>query len=80
MNATKEMNMTCRIELESEDLWREYLNLATEDEADAALLEVLMFAKNFADRHKPTSERMYKMFDSGTAIYAERFQREWPLF
>lgn len=72
--------MACRTELESEEAWLYYLDRATEQEAYDALGEVLRLAYNFEYKHKPTSERLHKMFDSGAAIYSERFRREWVPF
>jgi len=72
--------MACRTELESEEAWRYYLERTTEQEASDALGDVLRLAHNFAHRHKPTSDRMYKMFDTGAVIYAGRFEREWVPF
>lgn len=72
--------MTCRTEYESEEVWRYYLDRATEQEAYDALGDVLRLARNFAHQHKPTSDRMNKMFDSGAMLYAERFGREWVPF
>lgn len=77
---TTEKEMACRTEMESEEAWRYYLERATEQEAYDALREVLRLAQNFALQHKPTSNRMHKMFDAGTALYAERFGCEWVPF
>ena len=70
----------CRSEMESEEAWSDYIHKATELEAHDAIYEVLMLARNFERKHKPTSDRMHKMFDAGVAIYAERFGSEWAPF
>jgi hypothetical protein len=72
--------MACRSEMESEEAWNDYLHQAEEREAYAAIGEVLRLARNFERQHKPTSDRMHKMFDTGAAIYAERFGSEWVPF
>lgn len=80
LNAMKGLKMVCRTEIESEEAWSDYINHAPEEEAYKALGEVLMLARNFESQHKPTSDRMHKMFDVGAAIYAERFGSEWVPF
>ena len=72
--------MTCRSEMESEEAWSYYLHQAEEKDAYDAIGEVLRLARNFESQHKPTSERMHKMFDAGSAIYSERFGSEWVPF
>ena len=72
--------MACRTELESEDAWRYYIERASEQDAYDSIGEVLRLAHNFARQHKPTGERMSRMFDVGTQIYAARFGHEWVPF
>lgn len=72
--------MACRSEMGTEEAWAYYIQRATEQEAYDALGEILRLARNFEIQHKPTGDRMHKMFDAGSAIYAERFGSEWVPF
>ena len=74
------MSMACRAEIESEDIWRYYLERASEKEAYDAIDEVLRLALVFENQHKPSSVRMHKMFEAGASLYAERFGTEWVPF
>jgi hypothetical protein len=72
--------MTCKPELESEEAWRAFLEKASELEAWEALSDVLRLARRYAKRSEKTSRRLDKLFESGAAIYAERFGKEWVPF
>lgn len=66
--------MTCRVELESEELMKRWAENADESDLWGGIMELMRLARSYrGGRHKKQAKRLDKLVDGAVEHYERRF-------